>query len=280
MAPSLPRDAAPGKAPTLACARHLALSWRMPAPCPPRRALLAAGATLGPRAGRAQPAQVRLLSAGAVEPGLLAALALFTAAPVTHRFATAPVIRETLSAQGDQAPDIVIGTTALLDWLAQTHRLAAPALPIGAVGVGVAVRAGATPPAITDEVSFRAAIEAAEAVVFNRASTGVYMEGLFARLGLAEAVARKAVRVPDGAAVLERIAASSDAEIGFAPVTEILLYAARGVRFAGELPPGLGNRTAYAAGLLNGGHQGAVALLRHFADAASRRAFAEAGVLP
>ena len=97
---------------------------------------------------------------------------------------------------------------------------------------------------------------AADAVVFNRASTGLYMERLLDRLGLASVVDAKAVRFPDGDGVLRRIASGSGREIAFAAATEIALFRERGVRFAGPLPDGLQNRTTYAAALLGNGGGG------------------------
>ena len=104
----------------------------------------------------------------------------------------------------------------LVEELERAGRLAAAPVNVGSVGVCIAVRAGAPAPAIHDEASLREHLLAADAVVFNRASTGLYMERLLARMGLAAAVEPKAVRFPDGDGVLRRIAAGNGAEIAFA----------------------------------------------------------------
>ena len=192
---------------------------------------------------------LRLLSAGALEPGVAELLRLWHAkggAPVQHGFNTAPRIAERLAA--GEAFDVLFATRPVIETLGP--RLLAPAHPLGTVGVGIAIRQGATAPAITDEASLRAAVEAASAVVFNRASTGLYMDRLFARLGITATVAPKEIRFPDGDAVLRRIAGGTGSEIGFAAITEILLFRDKGVAFPGPLPAPLQNRTAYQAALL------------------------------
>jgi molybdate transport system substrate-binding protein len=164
-----------------------------------------------------------------------------------------------------------------VDGLAQAGRLRRPPVALGSVGVGIAIRVGGPEPAIRDEASLRAEIAAAEAIVFNRASTGLYMDRLFARLGLTEAVTPKAVRFPDGDAVLRRIAAGSGREIAFAAMTEIGLFRDKGVRMVGPLPDGLQNRTPYAAALLSAA-EAPVRLVEFLASPAIRAAMVEAGL--
>jgi len=224
---------------------------------------------------------LRVLSAGAVEPALAAALERWRAeggGDVDVAFATAPRIAERLAA--GERPGLLLAPLRVVEELERAGRLAAGPVNVGSVGVGIAVRAGAPAPAIHDEASLREHLLAADAVVFNRASTGLYMERLLARMGLAAAVEPKAIRFPDGDGVLRRIAAGSGAEIAFAAATEIALFQERGVRFVGPLPEELQNRTSYAAGALNGAGGGAetLRLLAFLDSAASRAAMAGAGV--
>jgi molybdate transport system substrate-binding protein len=219
-----------------------------------------------------------VLSAGAVEPALAASLGRWRSeggGDVAVAFATAPRIAERLAA--GERPDLLLAPQSLIERLWRAGELAAEPAVVGSVGVGIAVREGAPVPAIHDEASLREALLAADAVVFNRASTGLYMERLLDRMGLAAAVEAKTVRFPDGDGVLRRIAAGSGKEIAFAAATEIALFRQRGVRSVGPLPDGLQNRTAYAAGLFSGGAE-ARRLLAFLGTAASRSAMAEAGV--
>jgi molybdate transport system substrate-binding protein len=247
-----------------------------------RRAFLVVSlASIGAAAAAAEP--LRVLSAGAVEPALAAALERWRRSEgggeVAVTFATAPRIAERLAA--GERPDLLLATSRMIDELERAGRLAAKPVTVGSVGVGIAVRAGAPVPQIRDEASLREHLLAADAVVFNRASTGLYMERLLDRLGLASVVDAKAVRFPDGDGVLRRIASGNGREIAFAAATEIALFRERGVRFAGPLPDGLQNRTTYAAALLGGdGGPDAEAqrLLAYLNSPAARSAMAEAGV--
>ncbi len=215
----------------------------------------------------AQEAPVTLLSGGALEPPLHAALRRWPGPPPAVTFNTAPAIARRLAA--GERPDLLLAPVALF------HGLVATPVPLGGVAVGVALRDGAPDPAIADEASFRAAVLAADALVFNQASTGLYMDQLFARLGLTAAIAAKAVRFPDGDSVLRRLAAGQGREIGFAATTEILLFRGRGVRLVGPLPSGLGNSTLYAGAALT--PRGA-ALLDFLDSAPARAAMREAGL--
>ncbi|MBX9701243.1 MAG: substrate-binding domain-containing protein [Acetobacteraceae bacterium] len=222
-------------------------------------------------------APVRVLSAGAMEPGLEAAIARFRATggpPVQVAYATAPVLRERLAA--GETPDLLIAPVGLVNELATAGRLTGERATLGRVGVGVAVREGAPVPEIGDTAAFRRAIEEAERVVFNRASTGLYLDRLFERLGMTAMVTPKAVRTATGAEVMRHLVAGSGREIGLAPVTEILMVPQ--VRFVGPLPAEIQNFTAYAAALLPNGPPGAAALFAHLAGPEARAAFATAGI--
>src|SRR6478672_6326133 len=75
-------------------------------------------------------AELSVLSAGAVEPGLEAAIASFRAATgqaVRTVYATAPQLRERITA--GEAPDILVAPLALLGELGA--RLGGPVVPLG-----------------------------------------------------------------------------------------------------------------------------------------------------
>ncbi|MFX4558821.1 hypothetical protein ABTB12_20940, partial [Acinetobacter baumannii] len=88
-------------------------------------------------------------------------------------------------------PDLLVAPVGLVNELAAAGRLTGERATLGRVGIGVAVRDGAPVPDIPDAAAFRRAIEEAERVVFNRASTGLHLERLFERLGMTALVAPK-----------------------------------------------------------------------------------------
>jgi molybdate transport system substrate-binding protein len=234
--------------------------------------LLPALALLHPRPASAE---LRVLSAGAVEPGIAAALRGFIAAggePAQVGYATAPRLQARIAA--GEAPDLLIAPVALFAAWAAEGKVTAQPVPLGRVGIGVVVRPGMPEPAITDAGSLRTAVQRAEAVVFNRASTGQAMDRLFERLGLTALVTPKARRHATGAEVLEDVLRSPEAVIGFAARTEIGLVPA--LRNLGPLPEALQNYTSYAAAVPPGGR--GEALLRHLASPEGRAALDAAGV--
>ena len=248
---------------------------------------LVAGLAIGLPGANA--AEVRVLSAGAVEPGLRPVLAEFektTGHTITLGFAAAPQIRE--RGKAGAAFDLVIAPPGVLDELESAGRIdpdRAQRVSLGRVGVGVAVRPGATLPDISSREAFARLMREADSVVFNRASTGLYVETLLRGLGID--VQGRATRFPDGASVMAHVLQSQHAgrEIGLGATTEILLLRDKGLQFVGPLPPELQNFTTYVAAAANavpGGDaaEAARALLRALASAASRATFAGAGIDP
>jgi molybdate transport system substrate-binding protein len=230
-----------------------------------------------------QPAQaqgrpISLLSGGALEPAVVAALAAWRAqggAEVELTFNTAPRITARLAA--GERPDIVLAPApalALLESRGQMQRR----ISVGSVGVGIAVRPDAPVAPIPDEAALRRELLAAEAVIFNQASTGLYMDRLLARMQLTETVTPKSVRFPDGDSVMRRVAAGERREIGFGAITEILLFRDKGVRLLGPLPPGTQNQTTYFGVLVEGAGEPAARLLAFLDAPATRRIMADAGV--
>lgn len=105
---------------------------------------------------------------------------------------------------------------------------------IGRVGAGVIVRTAATAPTV---------------------ATGLYLERLFEKLGVMEAIKPKTIRYADGAAVLEHVIKGTGNEIGFGAITEIRMYESKGLRWVGPLPAEVQNYASYDAALMTGAKQ-------------------------
>ena len=165
---------------------------------------------------------------------------------VRVEFAAAPAL-----AGRFQAPpgyDAVIAPPAVLDALARAGAVEGARVPVGKVGIGVAVRSGVTAPDIGSVEALKQSLLAADSVAFNRASTGLYVETLIVRLGVADAVNAKATRPPDGAAVMKHLLGSSrPGEFGLGAITEIVLFKDQGLKLVGPLPAAVQNYTSYLA---------------------------------
>lgn len=123
-------------------------------------------------------------------------------------------------------------------------------------------------------------LEAADSVVYNTASTGLYLDKLFERLGIVDTVKAKATRYADGASVMEHVIRGKGAEIGFGAMTEIRLYGSKGLTMIGPLPPDAQNFTAYEAAVMTGAKNAEAArdVLRLIATPAGKAAFVSGGV--
>ena len=227
-------------------------------------------------------AEIKVLSAGAVEPGLVGLLDAFrrdTGQGVAVAFATAPAIRRRVTA-GESA-DVVIAPPAVLDDLVTAGKvLAEGRAVVGRVGVGVAVRAGAPVPDASTPEALKRAVLAAESLVYNEASTGLYFARLLERLGIAGEVKGKTTRYPDGAAVFEHLLRGKGNEIGVGALTEIITYTKKGLVLVGPLPAEIQNYTTYTAGVMAGAKspEAAKGFIRFLASPSSKAAFAAAGV--
>jgi molybdate transport system substrate-binding protein len=225
------------------------------------------------------PAEISVLSAGAVQPGLLKVVDAFrreTGDEVRVTFATAPAIRNRL--KGGETADLVIAPPDLLDELEKIGTAqAADRRELGRIGVGVAVRDGAPMPKITTVNEFKQSLLSAEAIVYNQASTGIYLEGLFDRLGISMQVKDKTTRYPDFAAVREHVSKGTGNEIGLGAITVIIESASKGLRFVGPLPAEIQNYTTYGA-IVMAADPAAAALLDYLTSPAAKKLFKAAGI--
>ena len=226
-------------------------------------------------------AEIRVLSAGAIEPGLKAAAAEYqkqSGDTVRIRFATAPQLRQRVD--GGESADVVIAPPALLEEFAREGRLGAQRSGVGRVGLGVAVRPGAPVPDIANAAALERSVLEAESLVFNRASTGLYFEGLLKRMGIYPRVEAKTARYDSGAAVMEHLLRGKGREVGVGPITEILLFRDQGLRLVGPLPAEIQNYTSYVAApmVASASAEAATAFVRYLASPAGKAQFTAAGI--
>lgn len=229
------------------------------------------------------PTDINILSAGAVAPGLKKISEAFQRETTQHvnlTFATAPVIVERL--RDSATIDIVIAPSAALDDLARSGKISSLGrVLLGRIGVGVMVRAGVPQPPIATVEQLKKSLLVATSAVFNRASTGTYLENLFQRLGIGAELERKSIRYSDFAAVLDHISRGTNGEIGFGATTVIAENAGAGVTFVGPLPAKIQNYTAYEAAVVQNGAANTAALqFRNYLESPpARSALMQAGMV-
>ncbi len=158
--------------------------------------------------------------------------------------------------------DVVFLTPAGLNTLASQGKVNPASIkPIAKVAIGIAVKSGAPHPALATVDDFKAAVLAANKLAYidpaSGGSSGIYLDALFGRLGIADEVRAKAVLVPGGL-VAERVA-NGQADLAIHQVSEILPV--NGVSLAGLLPEAIQNYTTYGVGLASAPRNAEVAAL-------------------
>src|SRR5262249_6440547 len=142
---------------------------------------------------------------------------------VKVEFNTAPQLASRL-AKGDVA-DVLIAPPAALDQQVKDGKVVAEGRTVvGKVGAGVVTRKDLASPNIATTDAFKQTVFGADSIVYNTASTGLYLEKLFERLGIADAIKAKTTRYPNGERVMEHLIHGKGNEIGFGAITEIKLF--------------------------------------------------------
>jgi molybdate transport system substrate-binding protein len=246
-------------------------------------ALLIAGlATLG---GQARAADLIIMTGGSMYEPLKAVGEDWTRSsgiPVTFVVGTTGEVNRKVRA-GEHADIVVIAVTALKPL--QTEGLVAPEAPapLAKAIVGVAVKAGGKKPDISTVEAFRRAMLAAPHIVYPDpkagATAGIYLAGLFDKMGIAPAISAKAVLEPNGEEVAAALA-GGEADVGLTFVSELLPN--KGVSVVGPLPDDIQNATPYGAavGTKASDPKAARAFIAFATSAAERPRLAATGVAP
>src|SRR5262249_8088995 len=111
-------------------------------------------------------------------------------------------------------------------------------------GIGMAVRSGAPKPDISSADALKRTLLNGKTIGYSTGPSGVYLGGLFERMGIAEAVKAKAKIAKPGESVGEMIA-SGEAEIGFQQVPELLPV--KGIDLVGPLSSDVQQITVFSS---------------------------------
>jgi molybdate transport system substrate-binding protein len=183
--------------------------------------------------------------------------------------------------ESGEAFDLAIVPAGLLDDVAKQGKIApGTRTEISRVGMGVGVRAGTPKPDIGSTDAFKRALLNAKAVAYiPEGVTGIHLEKVFARLGIAEQM--KAKTKPQKAVEgISQAVANGEAEFGFALAN--LFLSGRGVELGGLFPPELQSWVVNTAGVGAAAKQpdAAKALIKHLTTPAAAAVIKAKGMEP
>ena len=199
--------------------------------------------------------RLKVLSAGAVKYVATDFAPRFTrdtGDQVEFTFGTIGGVRKRL--ENGETADIVMGTAPAIAQMEQSGVLVAGSCTdLGRTLTGLCVRADAPMPDISTPDRFKQTLLKARSIAYTNpqagGTSGIFLVGLLERLGIAEAVGKKALLCINGDEVVDKVSAG-DAEIGSTFLSEIVPMKA--VKAVGPLPQPIQNATAYAAGIMTG----------------------------
>ena len=149
--------------------------------------------------------------------------------------------------QAGEAFDAVVLAAAAIDQLTAAGRVV-PGTRADLVrsGVAVAVRAGAPAVDIGSEAAVREAVRSATSVSYSTGPSGVHLQQLFERWGIAEEIRPRLVQAPPGVPV-GSLVARGEVALGFQQLAELMNLP--GITVLGPLPPAIQIITVFSAGM-------------------------------
>jgi molybdate transport system substrate-binding protein len=229
----------------------------------------------------AQAAELLIFSAGAVKPALVELAPIWEARTGNRLniiYATAGDLRKKLES-GERADVVILPLENFAAVEKDGLTLAKARRDLGAVGIGVAVKAGAKLPDLSSEAGLKRALLEAKSVTFmdpTRGTSGKYFDEVVSpKLGIRDAVRAKAT-LGEGGMIAEKVA-RGEVEIALQQMTELLPVS--GITIAGPLPPSLQKTTVYSGAAMQAAKSPteAAAFLEFLISGEARKVFAAKG---
>jgi molybdate transport system substrate-binding protein len=155
-----------------------------------------------------------------------------------------PAFQRRLDA-GEAVDVLISGSSPVDEWIRTGKIVANTRAEIARSGIGVEVRAGSRKPDIGTVDAFKRALLNAQSIAYLKVGSGVYLEGLFERLGMSRVLESRTIR-PD-ADIVSELVAKGEVELGMTVITQILTTP--GVDLVGPLPPEIQSYITFVAGV-------------------------------
>src|SRR5882672_5495073 len=194
--------------------------------------------------GMANAADINVISTQATQEAYLELVAQFektTGHKVTTVFSGTLNVQKRL-ADGEPYDLIIMAGPAIDDQIKLGKAVAGSRIDFAKSGAGLAVRKGAPKPDIGSADAFKKTLLSAKSIGYSTGPSGLYMLGVFEKLGIADQVKGKLKQTPSGVFVGTLIA-SGETEIGFQQISELVHFA--GIDYVGPLPGELQRMTMF-----------------------------------
>jgi molybdate transport system substrate-binding protein len=147
--------------------------------------------------------------------------------------------------EAGEAFDLAVLVNFQADEMIQKGKLASDTrADIMKAGIGVAVRRGASIPDIGTVEAFKQTLLAAKSITYlKEGASTIYLDGLFARMGLADSLRSKTIK-PETESVSEAVAAG-DVELGMIVIPNII--SVPGAQLVGPLPEEIQSYVVFTA---------------------------------
>jgi molybdate transport system substrate-binding protein len=196
----------------------------------------------------AQAAEVKVLASGAVKEAALELFPQFekvSGNKVAVTWAGTVDIKKKIAA-GEIFDLVIVASPELDAFIKDGKFVAGSKVDLVKSSVGVAVKAGAPKPELKSGDDLKAALLSAKSVGYSTGPSGVYIQTLAAKMGIADQVKAKAKVTPPGVPVASLLR-SGEADIGFQQVSELIHEA--GIDFIGPIPADVQNITVFSSGV-------------------------------
>jgi molybdate transport system substrate-binding protein len=214
-------------------------------------------------AGEASAADLKVIAPGATRSLVQELVPLYEKSSGHHislSFGTAGEVQRRLEA--GEVFDVALLTKPRIETLqAEGTIVAGSVAVIGRSPIALAVKQGATKPDISSVDAFKRAVLGAKSVAYtdpaSGGTSGIHMETVWRKLGIAEQIAPKAKLVtgkPGAPPAVGEAVAHGEAELGLQPISELM--GTPGIEIVGVIPADIQSPDLiYAAGLVTEGKQ-------------------------
>jgi molybdate transport system substrate-binding protein len=224
--------------------------------------------------------RIKVLADAPLRPALNAIAETYrrdTGRQVEFVFGPSPVIHKRV-ADGETADVLVIQPDFVASLIKSGKVVPGDHPIIGRVGIGLAARADSPVQDIGTVEAFRQALLNADSLIFNTVASGNHFATVLERLGIADSVKAKLVRLPPGAGAYERVIQGKGNDLAVGTIS--IIKTTKGVRLIGPLPPEFQTYLFYAAAPMSGAAspEAATTFITFLASSVARALFIAHGV--